>query len=137
MPDVCLFPDPVSPDLALLLASPAPPCRPAGSPGRHLLTVGNLDMALFAAGYTAGEDAALDGTGELPGGAARRPRWWRIGWVVGNLCTRRRMSAWSVGAWCRTMLGLPAGVNPWLRDTPSGLAFEEGWGVGLVRGGRR
>lgn len=101
------------------------------------MTVGNLDQAAFAQGYIAGEDAALDARIEMTGWEAARSPWWRIGWAIGTICTRRRMSAWSVGAWCRTMLRLPVGVNPWLRDTVSGLDFEEGWGIGLVRGGRR
>ena len=93
-----------------------------------VVALGNVDLTRFHAGYADGEDAGLDLRFEPPPAFYDWPRWRRFGWRMGNEAARERRSADAVGGWLRE-LGLPVGVNPWLRDTASGLAFEEGWGL--------
>ncbi|MBP2303305.1 hypothetical protein [Azospirillum picis] len=85
----------------------------------------NLRMIDYLAGYAAGSDAMASGVVDLPNNAPRS-RWWRFGWLVGRLAARERRSPADLGRFLRSC-GQPIEANPWLRDTPSGMAFEEGW----------
>lgn len=85
----------------------------------------NLRLEEYLAGYAAGHAAATAGVADLPE-QAPAGRWWRFGWLVGRVAARERRSPADLGRFLRAC-GLPIDVNPWLRDTPSGLSFEDGW----------
>lgn len=85
----------------------------------------NLRLTEYLAGYAAGHAAATEGVADLPE-QAPLARWWRFGWLVGRVAARERRSPADLGRFLRAC-GLPIDVNPWLRDTPSGMAFEDGW----------
>lgn len=99
------------------------------------LVLPNLDLVRYHVGYADGYEAGIDGAVVPPAAYYGWPKWRRMGWTIGNGDACERRSPFEAGRWARA-LGLPVGVNPWLRDTPTGLDFEEGWGTGEPLGQR-